>query len=125
MPATQVILPNHCRLPRSRHPGRTLVFVNAISAVRRVAAILKALGLPAHALHAQQQQRQRLKVRESGGTPGSGEAEVQGPSPEGLASGDGRKFNEAESLSQRHHLATTVYPNLNALYGVILCGAGG
>lgn len=45
-----------------RHPGRTLVFVNAISSVRRVAAILKALGLPAHALHAQQQQRQRLKV---------------------------------------------------------------
>ncbi len=45
-----------------RHPGRTLVFVNAISSVRRVAAILKQLGLPAHALHAQQQQRQRLKA---------------------------------------------------------------
>ena len=41
------------------------MFVNAISAVRRVAAILKALGLPAHTLHAQQQQRQRLKVRRS------------------------------------------------------------
>ena len=46
-----------------RHPGRTVVFVNAVTAVRRVAAILKTLGLPAHALHAQQQQRQRLKVR--------------------------------------------------------------
>ncbi len=28
----------------ARHPGRTLVFVNAISSVRRVAAILKLLG---------------------------------------------------------------------------------
>ncbi|GAX73897.1 hypothetical protein CEUSTIGMA_g1347.t1 [Chlamydomonas eustigma] len=45
----------------AKHPGRTLVFVNAISSVRRVAAILKILGIPAHALHAQQQQRQRLK----------------------------------------------------------------
>jgi hypothetical protein len=33
-----------------------------VSAVRRLAALLKALGLPAQALHAQQQQRQRLKV---------------------------------------------------------------
>lgn len=32
--------------------GRTIVFVNAISAVRRLAAILKLLGLPAQALHA-------------------------------------------------------------------------
>jgi superfamily II DNA/RNA helicase len=38
------------------------VFVNAVSAVRRVAALLKLLGLPAVALHAQQQQRQRLKA---------------------------------------------------------------
>ncbi|EFJ42527.1 hypothetical protein VOLCADRAFT_31081, partial [Volvox carteri f. nagariensis] len=44
------------------HPGRTLVFANAVSAIRRVAALLKALGLPALALHAQQQQRQRLKA---------------------------------------------------------------
>lgn len=36
----------------SRHPGRTLVFVNAISSVRRLGAILKMLGLPAHPLHA-------------------------------------------------------------------------
>lgn len=36
----------------SRHPGRTLVFVNAISSVRRLSAILKMLGLPVHPLHA-------------------------------------------------------------------------
>lgn len=46
----------------AQHPGRTLVFVNAISAVRRVAALLKLLGLPAQALHASMQQRQRLKA---------------------------------------------------------------
>lgn len=46
----------------ARHPGRTIVFVNAVSSLRRVAAILKILGLPAQALHAQQQQRQRLKA---------------------------------------------------------------
>ncbi|KAJ9512846.1 hypothetical protein QJQ45_029176 [Haematococcus lacustris] len=45
-----------------RHPGRTLVFANAVTALRRVAALLKVLGLPAHAIHAQQQQRQRLKA---------------------------------------------------------------
>lgn len=39
------------------------MFVNAVSALRRLAALLKLLGLPAHSLHAQQQQRQRLKVR--------------------------------------------------------------
>ncbi|KAI7835433.1 hypothetical protein COHA_010662, partial [Chlorella ohadii] len=52
----------------AKHPGptivfcRTIVFVNAISAVRRLAAILKLLGLPAQALHAGMQQRQRLKA---------------------------------------------------------------
>lgn len=44
------------------HPGRTLVFVNAISAVRRLAAVLKVLGLPVKALHAGMQQRSRLKA---------------------------------------------------------------
>jgi superfamily II DNA/RNA helicase len=44
------------------HSGRTLVFVNAISAVRRVAALLKLLGVPAAPLHASMQQRQRLKA---------------------------------------------------------------
>ncbi|PRW59446.1 DEAD-box ATP-dependent RNA helicase 13 isoform A [Chlorella sorokiniana] len=46
----------------AKHPGRTIVFVNAISAVRRLAAILKLLGLPAQPLHAGMQQRQRLKA---------------------------------------------------------------
>lgn len=36
--------------------------MNAVSAVRRLAALLQLLGLPAAALHAQQQQRQRLKA---------------------------------------------------------------
>ncbi|CAG9464907.1 unnamed protein product [Pedinophyceae sp. YPF-701] len=45
----------------SAHSGRTIVFANAVSAVRRAAAVLKHLGIPAAALHAQQQQRQRLK----------------------------------------------------------------
>lgn len=45
-----------------QHPGRTLVFLNTISNVRRVAALLKALGVNAQVLHAQQQQRQRLKA---------------------------------------------------------------
>lgn len=38
------------------------MFVNAVSAIRRVTAILRLLGLPVLALHAQQQQRQRLKA---------------------------------------------------------------
>lgn len=42
------------------HPGRTLVFVNAISAVRRLVAILGHLKLPCGGLHASMQQRQRL-----------------------------------------------------------------
>ena len=46
-----------------KHPGRTLVFVNAVSATRRLAALLGRLGIPAVALHASQQQRQRLKAR--------------------------------------------------------------
>ncbi|GFR48029.1 hypothetical protein Agub_g9861, partial [Astrephomene gubernaculifera] len=46
----------------ARHPGRTLVFANAVSAIRRLGALLKLLGLPVQPLHAQQQQRQRLKA---------------------------------------------------------------
>ena len=46
----------------AQHPGRTLIFVNAISSVRRVAALLRVLRLPAAALHASMQQRQRLKA---------------------------------------------------------------
>jgi hypothetical protein len=41
--------------------GPNLVFANAVSGVDRAAAILKLLGLPATALHAQQRQRQRAK----------------------------------------------------------------
>ncbi len=44
-----------------RFPGRTLVFTNSIDQTRRLAQLLPALGLPARALHAKQQQRQRLK----------------------------------------------------------------
>lgn len=43
------------------HPGRTLVFCNAISCVRRLAALLAQLRIPCAALHAAQQQRQRLR----------------------------------------------------------------
>ena len=46
----------------AQHPGRTLVFVNAISSVRRLAALLRLLQVPALALHASMQQRQRLKA---------------------------------------------------------------
>ena len=45
----------------SQYPGRTIIFMNAISAVRRLSALLRALGMPCTALHAGQQQRQRLK----------------------------------------------------------------
>jgi len=43
-------------------PGRTLVFTNAISYVRRLASIFKNLDLPVYALHADLQQKQRLKA---------------------------------------------------------------
>lgn len=42
--------------------GRTLVFVNAISAIRRLLPLLTLLKVPVWSLHAQKQQRQRLKV---------------------------------------------------------------
>ena len=42
--------------------GRTLVFANAISAVRRLAAILRQLQMACGVLHAGMQQRQRLKA---------------------------------------------------------------
>jgi ATP-dependent RNA helicase DDX24/MAK5 len=46
----------------NRHPGQTIVFCNAISALRRVAALMKLLEIPTAALHANMQQRQRLKA---------------------------------------------------------------
>lgn len=48
----------------TQHPGRILVFANAISMVRRLAAVLKLLQLPVTALHSAMQQRQRLKALE-------------------------------------------------------------
>ena len=42
--------------------GRTLVFCNTISLIRTLQSILSHLGLPVSAIHAQQQQRQRLKA---------------------------------------------------------------
>ncbi|GJP84383.1 hypothetical protein CLOP_g14441 [Closterium sp. NIES-67] len=42
--------------------GRTLVFCSAISSVRRLASLLALLQVPSFPLHAQQQQRQRLKA---------------------------------------------------------------
>ena len=44
-----------------KHPGRTLIFVNAISTLRRLLSILTCLGVQAYALHSEMQQRQRLK----------------------------------------------------------------
>ncbi len=44
-------------------PGRTLVFANSINSIRRLVPILTRLRLPVYPLHAQMQQRQRLKVR--------------------------------------------------------------
>ena len=46
----------------SAHSGRALVFVNAVSCARRLAGLLRALGLPARPLHAGMQQRARLKA---------------------------------------------------------------
>jgi len=45
----------------SAHPGMTIVFVNAISCLRRVVALLKILNVPVEGLHAGMQQRMRLK----------------------------------------------------------------
>ncbi|XP_024532885.1 DEAD-box ATP-dependent RNA helicase 13 isoform X1 [Selaginella moellendorffii] len=42
--------------------GRTIVFCTSIAALRRLAAILRLLEVPAWPLHAQLQQRQRLKT---------------------------------------------------------------
>eukprot|EP00658_Telonema_sp_P-2_P013934 TRINITY_DN15281_c0_g1_i2.p1 TRINITY_DN15281_c0_g1~~TRINITY_DN15281_c0_g1_i2.p1 ORF type:complete len:259 (+),score=66.18 TRINITY_DN15281_c0_g1_i2:125-901(+) len=50
------------------NPGRTLVFVNAVSMVRRISNIFKNLQLPVFPLHADMQQRQRLKNMDRFGT---------------------------------------------------------
>ena len=45
----------------SQQPGLVIVFVNAISALRRLLSILKILRLPVEGLHGNMQQRARLK----------------------------------------------------------------
>jgi ATP-dependent RNA helicase DDX24/MAK5 len=45
----------------NKYPGRTLVFVNSIDCIRRLVAILSLCEVPILALHANMQQRQRLK----------------------------------------------------------------
>lgn len=44
-----------------RYPGRTLVFVNSIDTLRRLVPLMQLLGIDALGMHAQMQQRQRLK----------------------------------------------------------------
>ncbi|KAH3764225.1 ATP-dependent RNA helicase [Pelomyxa schiedti] len=44
-----------------KHPGRTLIFVNTISMVRRLVPLLNLLNIDAHGLHSSMQQRQRIK----------------------------------------------------------------
>lgn len=48
-----------------QNPGRVLVFVNSIKAARRVDGLLRALGMNARTIHAQLQQRQRLRALEA------------------------------------------------------------
>jgi ATP-dependent RNA helicase DDX24/MAK5 len=48
----------------AQYKGRTLVFANAVSVVRRIAAVAKLLQLPVVSLHAQMEQRARLRALE-------------------------------------------------------------
>lgn len=45
----------------TQYPGRTIIFLNAIHQVRKLTSLLTLLSLPVFALHAEMQQRQRLK----------------------------------------------------------------
>ncbi|CAG8605378.1 13268_t:CDS:10 [Rhizophagus irregularis] len=45
----------------TRYPGRTLIFVNSIDCIRRLIPVIKLLNIDVFGLHAQMQQRQRLK----------------------------------------------------------------
>ncbi|KAK9479390.1 P-loop containing nucleoside triphosphate hydrolase protein [Lipomyces japonicus] len=47
-----------------KYPGRTVVFVNNIDAVKRIAKFLQELGLPAQAFHSHMIQKQRLRTIE-------------------------------------------------------------
>ncbi|KAF1316518.1 Dead deah box rna, partial [Globisporangium splendens] len=49
----------------TQYPGRTIVFLNAIHQVRKLTSLLSLLNLPVFALHAEMQQRQRLKKLDS------------------------------------------------------------
>ncbi|KAI9594353.1 P-loop containing nucleoside triphosphate hydrolase protein [Syncephalis fuscata] len=44
-----------------RYPGRTLIFTNSIDCIRRILPLFKLLRINVYGLHAQMQQRQRLK----------------------------------------------------------------
>lgn len=46
------------------YPGRTIVFVNSIDAVKRLAPLLKELGIPAFAIHSNMVQKQRMRSLE-------------------------------------------------------------
>ena len=58
--------------------GRALVFVNAVSAARRLAGLLRALRLPAKSLHAGMQQRARLKSLDAFKRGNDGESKKEG-----------------------------------------------
>jgi ATP-dependent RNA helicase DDX24/MAK5 len=45
----------------SRYPGKTIVFVNSIDAIRRLVPILSHLVPNVYGLHAEMQQKQRIK----------------------------------------------------------------
>lgn len=45
----------------TRYPGRTIIFVNSIDALRRLIPVFKLLGIEVLGLHAQMQQKQRFK----------------------------------------------------------------
>ncbi|KAI9282203.1 P-loop containing nucleoside triphosphate hydrolase protein [Sporodiniella umbellata] len=45
----------------TRYPGRTIIFVNSIDAIRRLVPVFKLLNVEVLGLHAQMQQKQRLK----------------------------------------------------------------
>jgi hypothetical protein len=90
-------------------PDLLQVFVNAVSAVRRLAALLQLLGLPAGALHAQQQQRQRLKALDRFKTHPHGVLVATDVAARGLDIPDvqvGRGLNN-NTIQQQQHTTTT------------------
>ena len=68
----------------AQEPGLVIVFVNAISALRRLISLLKILRLPAEGLHGNMQQRARLKTLDrfrAAIQPRPGEQEQASPPP--------------------------------------------